>query len=179
VVAFTNAEEARFDATPGLAAPAPGDRSDLRVLDLAGREDRSGLRTRPAPKGGAVLVHRFAYKTWVDPDLPDDVCVLHTCDNPPCFNPAHLFSGTKQDNARDMADKGRNRTFGSGADHWMRRRPDLIPRGDRHHNAKVTEEQVRAIRADPRSAIDVAADYGLSKVSIFDIRARRSWKHVD
>ncbi len=33
--------------------------------------------------------------------------VLHTCDNPPCINPWHLFLGTNQDNIRDAANKNR------------------------------------------------------------------------
>lgn len=49
---------------------------------------------------------RVAYylDTGVD---PGDKEVLHTCDNPPCCNPAHLFTGTNLDNIRDRVDKGR------------------------------------------------------------------------
>jgi len=44
-------------------------------------------------------------------DLESDLCVLHRCDNPPCFNPAHLFIGTKADNTADMMRKGRGQTW--------------------------------------------------------------------
>lgn len=70
--------------------------------------------------------HRLAYATATGTE-PGDLCVLHRCDNPPCCNPAHLFLGTHGDNNRDTAAKGRT------------------ARGELHHKAKLTAEQVRTI----------------------------------
>ena len=55
-----------------------------------------------------LSANRVAYfiSTNIDP-LDNQVC--HSCDNPPCCNPAHLFLGTHKDNARDMVQKGRHR----------------------------------------------------------------------
>ncbi len=39
--------------------------------------------------------------------FPAKKMACHTCDNPPCVNPAHLFVGTMQDNMRDAFAKGR------------------------------------------------------------------------
>jgi hypothetical protein len=54
-----------------------------------------------------MRAHRLSYLLHFGPP-PDDRLVLHTCDNPPCVNPEHLYLGTAKDNAQDMLKRGRN-----------------------------------------------------------------------
>lgn len=59
-----------------------------------------------AGSGGLVRAPRFSWKLHNGP-IPDGLHVLHSCDNPPCVRPDHLFLGTNLENIRDRMAKGR------------------------------------------------------------------------
>src|SRR5215469_2647990 len=111
------------------------------------------------------LAHRMA---WVleHGSVPEYLGVLHKCDNPACVRPDHLFIGTRADNNADMMEKGRSR---SGTN---------PPRGASTWCAKLTEDDVRTIRGSTERGVDLARKYGVTRVTITDIRKRRSWAHV-
>jgi hypothetical protein len=67
--------------------------------------------------GRPIAAHRLAWELF-NGSIPDDLCVLHRCDDRLCVNvPEHLFLGTKRDNTQDMLLKGRAY---NGADHQRR-----------------------------------------------------------
>lgn len=72
--------------------------------------------------GKDVKVHRLAYRMFHDLDEPDmPRVVMHTCDNPACYNVDHLVGGTQAENLRDCVMKGRNNIDGLKANHVERR----------------------------------------------------------
>ena len=112
--------------------------------------------------GGKMLrTHRVAYELAVGP-IPKGLCVLHTCDNPPCVNPAHLWLGTKGDNTRDCIAKGRG----------------ARSKGEAHGLAKLKSKDIPKIRNDDRALRTIAADYGVGRNTICDIKRRKRWIHI-
>jgi HNH endonuclease len=59
-------------------------------------------------RGRVDYAHRVAW-TFTRGEIPEGMCVLHSCDNPACINPDHLWLGTQGDNMHDKAAKGRAR----------------------------------------------------------------------
>ncbi len=116
-----------------------------------------------------VKAHRLSWEIANGRPVPLGLNVLHSCDNPPCVNPAHLRVGSRADNAQDRADRTR------GKEHRQR--------GEGNDNAKLTEAQVRAIlvelqRLPRRSQASIAADFGIKQAQVSRIMLRQSWAHL-
>jgi hypothetical protein len=71
---------------------------------LKKRGNYGSFRCRPKDHFRA---HRFSYLI-THGNIPDGLIICHTCHNPPCVNPNHLYAGTHKDNLKDMFDAGRN-----------------------------------------------------------------------
>ena len=139
-----------------------------------------------------LLAHRVAWEIKNGP-IPAGMAVCHTCDNPPCVRPDHLWLGTLAENIRDRDAKGRAATgdrngarthperLPRGDNHFRRCRPDLVLRGSAHGRARLTEDQVLDIRArcaagETRKA--VADSYGVGRTLISQIALRQIWRHI-
>lgn len=132
---------------------------------------------REAYEGGRYA-HRIAWMLTNGPMSPE-LCVCHTCDNPACCNPRHLWLGTNIQNIADRENKGRTaRAERSG----RQRHPDAYPRGSAHPSAKLREADIIAVRARYRdtdiTAVELAAEYGVSRTSMQWILHGRTWRHV-
>ena len=112
----------------------------------------------------SYLATRWAYYIEHGDD-PGDECVCHTCDNPGCVNPAHLWLGTIGDNNRDAWQKGRS--F----------QPETLP-GEQNTQAKLTEQDVREIRKSNELQRILAEQYGVCHQLISQIKTGKIWKHV-
>jgi HNH endonuclease len=114
-------------------------------------------------RGKTYRAHRVAFVLANRQNIPARLCICHTCDNPRCCNPAHLWLGTHLDNMRDMIAKGR----------W---RPHY---GERHGNATLTLAQVLRIdwlhRVRGFSQNRLARLFNVTQSTIWGIVNERAW----
>ena len=129
----------------------------------AGSLDRDGYGVFRGTIAGVTFTkaHRFSYALHSG-DLLHGMQSLHTCDNPRCVNPDHLFSGTNADNMADKKQKGRAHSQS----------------GETSGKAVLSEKQVREILKDPRPHAQISADYGVKPSTIGSIKQKVSWKHL-
>lgn len=123
-----------------------------------------------AKPGHSPGAHRASYRLFKCAEIPDGLMVCHKCDVRSCVNPDHLFLGTATDNMSDAAAKGRMK--------WKRPTRPELPRGEAHHMARLTADDVIAIRASRRPGIELAERYGVSGNTVSRVRRRVIWRHV-
>jgi hypothetical protein len=112
--------------------------------------------------GGKILrANRVSWEIHFGP-IADGFFVCHTCDNPACVRPDHLFLGTQTDNMEDCAKKGRvNR--------------EIKMRGESHYAAKLSWASVDEIRASRESSERLALKFEISIGTIYKIRRGALW----
>jgi hypothetical protein len=107
--------------------------------------------------------HIQAYRLFRGP-IPEGMCVLHTCDNPPCVNPDHLFLGTAADNSADRVAKGRQAKGESGG------------------TARLREWQVVVILTSLANGTatrsELSRRFNVANTTIRKVATRETWAHV-
>ena len=122
--------------------------------------------------GKHTRAHQISWMLYNEQeDIPDGMLVCHTCDNPSCCNPYHLFLGTIIDNNRDRDKKGRwNSRFLYGREHHQH--------GENHHSNKLSEDNVVEIRKlidNGYSQRKLGKMLNVSHSSIGEIARGESW----
>lgn len=151
-----------------------------------GKLDKDGYGQGLKEGNGSRRARRPHVISWMLHNAPisDDSWVLHTCDNPPCVRPDHLYLGTVIENNRDRVERGRGATGDKSGRrlHPERWTLETRPRGSRHGRSLLTEDQVREIRL-MADRVDVSHEtiaemYGVSRPTISLIVNRKTWAHI-
>ena len=140
-----------------------------------GNRDTSGYGTTKR-KGKVHKAHRLSY-TIHNGEIPYGLCVCHTCDNPPCVNPKHLWVGTQRENQLDCNKKKRR---AKGISHRSHLYPSQTPKGESSGMSKLTEENVRFIKNNlsKHTQTHLAKLFNVNQTTVSVIATGKSWKHI-
>lgn len=109
--------------------------------------------------GRKWLAHRLSFRLTHGREA--EGLVRHACDNKACYRPDHLLEGTQKQNLQDMIERDRHN------------------RGVRHWNARLTPDQVIAIRQRASSGEDrgtLAQEFDVKRGTVDAIVANKIWK---
>jgi hypothetical protein len=111
--------------------------------------------------GRRTAAHRLSWELANGRQVPAGMYVCHSCDNPRCVRPDHLWLGTNRDNQLDALAKGR------------------LPIGERNARALLSQKQALEIRARAdagESPTLLGREFHVSRSTVQAIRARRNWR---
>lgn len=114
-------------------------------------------------KGKTIRTHRLVY-SLINGEIPKGKYICHSCDQPSCCNPDHLFLGDASKNSKDMTNKGRQ---SKGLKRW---------------SCKLTIDdvlEIRKIRDEKKlSYLQISKKFNVAREHIYKIIKRKVWKHV-
>jgi hypothetical protein len=117
-------------------------------------------------RGMLCGAHRVAYEHYIGP-IPSGLHVCHSCDNPICVRPDHLFLGTAAENQADCIAKGRQGDRGS---------PGGLRRGGKLDHHKVVGVRVACLIGIQQR--EVAGMFGISRNTVQRIFYGKLWAHL-
>ena len=133
-----------------------------------GHRDKHGYGVVTLFRTKKMFVHRLAYAIF-HPKWGWTECVLHSYDNPPCWNPAHLSNGTQIQNIAEMHARGRAKN------------PPRMA-GASNPRATITVEDVRRIRelfALGMSNREIGEKTSLPRWKVWSVTSGNAWKSID
>jgi hypothetical protein len=130
-------------------------------LGAVWKHDDGRIRGECKTFGRREFATRAAYRELGGKALLPGLLLRHICDTPLCVNPDHLLPGTHEDNMADMMSRNRS------------------AKGECQGNSKLTADDIRAIRASAGKQRDIAARFGIKQATVWRIKHRLAWPHVD
>jgi len=106
--------------------------------------------------------HRLIFELLTKQNI-NNKYLCHSCDNPLCVNPKHLFIGTQKDNIKDASNKNRRAI------------------GEKHPQHKLTEKEVleiRNLKKNGKTIKELSYLFKVNQSSISAITTYRYWKHI-
>lgn len=113
------------------------------------------------------VIYDLVYPNIIERKAPKETSekgfLLHTCDNPSCCNPKHLWIGTHKDNMEDKARKGRSPDFSGG-------------KGPRCKLTMIQAKEARELKKNGMSTRELALKFGISLASMKTLLRGDSYK---
>lgn len=138
-------------------------KSEADCWNFTGFKNKDGYGVIGTIPGKSEGAHRVMYKLEKG-EIPENMVVMHTCDNPSCCNPNHLILGTQAENILDMTNKDRG----------------VYQKGENNHFSKLSENQVEEIRLSYTGKrgdkTKLAKKYNVRITTISNIINGKSWK---
>lgn len=137
--------------------------STSQCWNWSGAKDKDGYGFFRDENTKQVKAHRWSYK-YHNGNLQNGMVICHSCDNPSCVNPQHLWQGTHQDNENDKDAKNRRKGAHIGTG---------------NHCVVLTEKEVIEIWNSNDTKADLGRAYGVSESTIRKIHWGQTWKHLN